>query len=114
MVYNQEIAEVVVVGGIIVVAIGVYWRVLAIGVAGIFSLFVLMNHSSANNTTTTVAPEQSVVAHSNQQVVTVPQTTITPVVEDKPSEFAAECMKYGIPKKDCNAIWNDEPVDKKE
>jgi hypothetical protein len=104
MVYNQEIAEILVIGGAIVIAVGLFWRIFVIGLVGIFCLFVFINHNKVETTVPNIENQFSSVA---------PEIRNNKPIEERPNVFIAECLKFGFTKENCSDILNDKiPEDK--
>ena len=94
---NQETLELILLGGICIVILGFFWRVIVIGAALLFAIVVLANHAPPTETKT-VAP--SVVVQ--QEVVIEPQKVNDPRRE----EYVQGCVSYGFTKKSCEDYWD--------
>ena len=95
---NQETLELILLGGIGIVILGFFWRIIVIGAALLFAIVVLANHTPPTETKT-VAP--SVVVQ--QEVVIDPQKVNDPRRE----EYVQGCVKYGFTKQSCEDYWDD-------
>jgi hypothetical protein len=94
---NQETLELILLGGICIVILGFFWRIIVIGAALLFAIVVLANHTPPTETKT-VAP--SVVVQ--QEVVIEPQKVNDPRRE----EYVQGCVRYGFTKQSCEDYWD--------
>ena len=87
---TTKILQILIVGGLAVVLVGLYWRLIAIG-AGIFAvLFVFLAPSQAN----------SIASDATAGVVSA---------DVAPAEFIEDCLKYneGATKVSCQKDWKE-------
>ena len=94
---NQEILELILLGGIGIVILGFFWRIIVIGAVLFFGIVVLANHTPPTETKTVVP---SVVVQQN--VLTEPQKVNDPRRED----YVRECVSYGFTKQSCEDYWD--------
>ena len=94
---NQETLELILLGGIGIVILGFFWRIIVIGITILFCIVVLANHTPPTETRT-VAP--SVVVQ--QEVVIEPQKVNDPRRE----EYVQGCVRYGFTKQSCEDYWD--------
>jgi len=87
---TTKMLQIIIVGGLAVVLVGLYWRLIAIG-AGIFAvLFVFLAPSQANS-----------IASS--------ATTSVYSADVAPAEFIEDCLKYSehATKESCQKDWKE-------
>lgn len=107
LVYNQTIAEFIVVGGVAITLLGLYWRTIVIGCLMLFCFVVMANSDNLLPTIKTPPQQVSVVqtepvkptnkAHIEQGPVTI---------DPRRAEYIYECQRYGFKKIDCENIWD--------
>jgi hypothetical protein len=105
MVYNQEIAEILVAGGVAIGVIGVFWRVILAGIIGFCCLFVMLNHSLPDLTQKD-KPTPVVIQRDWSSINPIQNAEPVKPVDPKRDEYIKECTRYGIEKQKCESIWD--------
>ena len=71
VILQQEVLEIIVVTGIAIVILGLFWRVIIIGIALLFSVIVLANHAPNNPTKQTVVNEIQILSYYFFQIMII-------------------------------------------
>lgn len=107
LVYNQTIAEFIVVGGVAVTLLGLYWRTIVIGCLMLFCFVVMANSDNLLPTIKTPTPQQVSVVQPQTVKPNTAHIEHGPVTLDpRRAEYIYECQRYGFKKNDCENIWD--------
>jgi hypothetical protein len=99
VILQQEVLEIILVVGIIVVVLGLFWRIILIGFLMLFSVYVLANHPS------TQTNQKTMVTEIEAKEVTRIETP--KIVDPKRSAYISDCISYGFEKSWCENNWDE-------
>ena len=99
VILQQEVLEIILVVGLIVVVLGLFWRIILIGFLMLFSVYVLANHQSP--IPVAIKPKEQIVKTEIVKIQTPP-----PIVDSKRSEYVSDCISYGFEKLWCENNWD--------
>jgi len=105
-IFQQSVLETIVIVGIVIAIIGVFWKIILIGGSALFCLSVLAKHLPPIE----VKPSVEIVKpyQQNQEVVKeVVITQSTKHVDSKRDEYVQDCVSYGFAKQWCKDNWDD-------
>lgn len=109
-IFQQSVLETIVIVGIVIAIIGIFWKIILIGGTALFCLTVLAKHLPPVE----VKPSAEIVKpyQQNQEVVKEVIVNHTPVaqVDSKRDEYVRDCMSYGFAKQWCKDNWDDKIV----
>jgi hypothetical protein len=100
VILQQEVLEIILVVGLIIVVLGLFWRIIMIGFLMLFSVYVLANHQSP--IPVAIKPKEQIVKTEIVKIQTPP-----PIVDSKRSEYVSDCVSYGFEKSWCEDNWDD-------
>ena len=107
LVYSQTVAEFIVVGGIAVTLLGLYWRTIIAGCIMLFCFIVLANSENVLPTVKVPpTPQTEVVKIETVKPNTAHIERGSVTVDPKRAEYVHECQRYGFKKIDCENIWD--------
>jgi hypothetical protein len=105
-IFQQSVLETIVIVGIVIAIIGVFWKIILIGGSALFCLSVLAKHLPPVE----VKPSVEIVKpyQQNQEVVKeVVITQPTKHVDSKRDEYVQDCVSYGFAKQWCKDNWDN-------
>ena len=106
-IFQQSVLETIVIVGIVIAIIGVFWKIILIGGSALFCLSVLAKHLPPVE----VKPSVEIVKpyQQNQEVIKEVIVNPTPVkqVDPRRDEYVRDCMSYGFAKQWCRDNWDD-------
>ena len=106
-IFQQSVLEIIVIVGIVIAIIGVFWKIILIGVSALFCLSVLAKHLPPVE----VQPIVEIVKpyQQNQEVIKEVIVNPTPVkqVDSRRDEYVRDCISYGFEKSWCENNWDD-------
>ena len=105
-IFQQSVLETIVIVGIAIAIIGVFWKIILIGGSALFCLSVLAKHLPPVE----VKPSAEIVKpyKQNQEVVKeVVITQPTKHVDSKRDEYVQDCVSYGFAKQWCKDNWDN-------
>ena len=105
-IFQQSVLETIVIVGIVIAIIGVFWKIILIGGSALFCLSVLAKHLPPIE----VKPSAEIVKpyKQNQEVVKeVVITQPTKHVDSKRDEYVQDCVSYGFAKQWCKDNWDN-------
>jgi hypothetical protein len=112
-IFQQSVLETIVIVGIVIAIIGVFWKIILIGGSALFCLSVLAKHLPPIE----VKPSVEIVKpyQQNQEVIKEVIINPTPVKQDDPrrDEYVQDCVSYGFAKQWCKDNW-DNKIEKDE
>ena len=108
-VLQQSVLETIVIVGIVIAIIGVFWKIIFIGGAALFCLSVLAKHLPPVE----VKPNVEIIKpyNQNQEIVKevvkeVVITLPTKNVDSKRDEYVQDCVGHGFTKQWCKDNWD--------
>ena len=112
-IFQQSVLETIVIVGIAIAIIGVFWKIILIGGSALFCLSVLAKHLPPVE----VKPSVEIVKpyQQNQEVIKEVIVNPTPVkqVDPRRDEYVSDCVSYGFAKQWCKDNW-DNKLEKEE
>ncbi len=112
-IFQQSVLETIVIVGIAIAIIGVFWKIILIGGSALFCLSVLAKHLPPVE----VKPSVEIVKpyQQNQEVIKEVIVNPTPVkqVDPRRDEYVSDCVSYGFAKQWCKDNW-DNKIEKEE
>ena len=112
-IFQQSVLETIVIVGIVIAIIGVFWKIILIGGSALFCLSVLAKHLPPVE----VKPSVEIVKpyQQNQEVIKEVIVNPTPVkqVDPRRDEYVSDCVSYGFAKQWCKDNW-DNKLEKEE
>ncbi len=112
-IFQQSVLETIVIVGISIAIIGVFWKIILIGGSALFCLSVLAKHLPPVE----VKPSVEIVKpyQQNQEVIKEVIVSPTPVkqVDPRRDEYVSDCVSYGFTKQWCKDNW-DNKIEKEE
>ena len=106
-IFQQSVLETIVIVGIAIAIIGVFWKIILIGGSALFCLSVLAKHLPPVE----VQPIVEIVKpyQQNQEVIKEVIVNPTPVkqVDPRRDEYVSDCISYGFEKSWCENNWDD-------
>ena len=112
-IFQQSVLETIVIVGIVIAIIGVFWKIILIGGSALFCLSVLAKHLPPVE----VKPSVEIVKpyQQNQEVIKEVIVNPTPVkqVDPRRDEYVSDCVSYGFAKQWCKDNW-DNKIEKEE
>ncbi len=112
-IFQQSVLETIVIVGIVIAIIGVFWKIILIGGSALFCLSVLAKHLPPVE----VKPSVEIVKpyQQNQEVIKEVIVSPTPVkqVDPRRDEYVSDCVSYGFAKQWCKDNW-DNKLEKEE
>jgi len=101
-VLQQSILETIIIVGVAIAIIGVFWKIILIGGTALFCLTVLAKHLPPVE----MKPSDEIVKpyQQNQEVII---TQPTKRVDSKRDEYVQDCVSYGFAKQWCKDNWDD-------
>ena len=112
-IFQQSVLETIVIVGIVIAIIGVFWKIILIGGSALFCLSVLAKHLPPVE----VKPSAEIVKpyQPNQEVIKEVIVNPTPVkqVDPRRDEYVRDCVSYGFAKQWCRDNW-DNKIEKEE
>ena len=112
-IFQQSVLETIVIVGIVIAIIGVFWKIILIGGSALFCLSVLAKHLPPVE----VKPSVEIVKpyQQNQEVIKEVIVNPTPVkqVDSRRDEYVSDCVSYGFTKQWCKDNW-DNKIEKDE
>ena len=106
-IFQQSVLETIVIVGIAIAIIGVFWKIILIGGSALFCLSVLAKHLPPVE----VKPSVEIVKpyQQNQEVIKEVIVNPTPVkqVDPRRDEYVRDCVSYGFAKQWCKDNWDD-------
>ena len=112
-IFQQSVLETIVIVGIAIAIIGVFWKIILIGGSALFCLSVLAKHLPPVE----VKPSVEIVKpyQQNQEVIKEVIVNPTPVkqVDPRRDEYVSDCVSYGFAKQWCKDNW-DNKIEKDE
>ena len=106
-IFQQSVLETIVIVGIVIAIIGVFWKIILIGGSALFCLSVLAKHLPPVE----VKPSVEIVKpyQQNQEVIKEVIVNPTPVkqVDPRRDEYVRDCVSYGFAKQWCKDNWDD-------
>lgn len=108
-VLQQSVLEAIVIIGIVIAVIGVFWKIILIGGTAVFCLTVLAKHLPPVSPIE-VKPSAEIVKPYQQKQEVVEQVVInqTPkVVDPRRDEYVRDCVSHGFSKQWCKDNWDD-------
>lgn len=112
-IFQQSVLETIVIVGIVIAIIGVFWKIILIGGSALFCLSVLAKHLPPVE----VKPSVEIVKpyQQNQEVIKEVIVSPTPVkqVDSRRDEYVSDCVSYGFAKQWCKDNW-DNKIEKEE
>ena len=112
-IFQQSVLETIVIVGIAIAIIGVFWKIILIGGSALFCLSVLAKHLPPVE----VKPSVEIVKpyQQNQEVIKEVIVNPTPVkqVDPRRDEYVSDCVSYGFAKQWCKDNW-DNKMEKEE
>jgi hypothetical protein len=112
-IFQQSVLETIVIVGIVIAIIGVFWKIILIGGSALFCLSVLAKHLPPIE----VKPSVEIVKpyQQNQEVIKEVIVSPTPVkqVDPRRDEYVSDCVSYGFAKQWCKDNW-DNKLEKEE
>ena len=106
-IFQQSVLETIVIVGIVIAIIGVFWKIILIGGSALFCLSVLAKHLPPVE----VKPSVEIVKpyQQNQEVIKEVIVNPTPVkqVDPRRDEYVRDCVSYGFAKQWCRDNWDD-------
>ena len=106
-IFQQSVLETIVIVGIVIAIIGVFWKIILIGGSALFCLSVLAKHLPPVE----VKPSVEIVKpyQQNQEVIKEVIVNPTPVkqVDPRRDEYVSDCVSYGFAKQWCKDNWDD-------
>ena len=112
-IFQQSVLEIIVIVGIVIAIIGVFWKIILIGGSALFCLSVLAKHLPPVE----VKPSVEIVKpyQQNQEVIKEVIVNPTPVkqVDPRRDEYVRDCVSYGFAKQWCKDNW-DNKLEKEE
>jgi len=112
---TTRVLQFIIIGGVVVLFVGLFWRFIAIGAGLLFCVVVLAMPSKQDKSVEVKSPQVEKVSPEVQQNEPVP-----PVVEVKPETkeeadermFLEDCgLHSGYTKSQCQALWNDQKAE---
>ena len=112
-IFQQSVLETIVIVGIVIAIIGIFWKIILIGGTALFCLTVLAKHLPPVE----VKPSAEIVKpyQPNQEMIKEVIVNPTPVVQVDPrrDEYVSDCVSYGFAKQWCKDNW-DNKLEKEE
>ena len=111
-IFQQSVLETIVIVGIVIAIIGVFWKIILIGGSALFCLSVLAKHLPPVE----VKPSVEIVKPYQQNQEVVKEVIISPPVKQADSrrdEYVQDCVSYGFAKQWCKDNW-DNKIEKDE
>ena len=112
-IFQQSVLETIVIVGIVIAIIGVFWKIILIGGSALFCLSVLAKHLPPVE----VKPSVEIVKpyQQNQEMIKEVIVNPTPVkqVDPRRDEYVSDCVSYGFAKQWCKDNW-DNKIEKDE
>ena len=112
-IFQQSVLETIVIVGIVIAIIGIFWKIILIGGTALFCLTVLAKHLPPVE----VTPSAEIVKpyQPNQEMIKEVIVNPTPVVQVDPrrDEYVSDCVSYGFAKQWCKDNW-DNKLEKEE
>jgi hypothetical protein len=106
-IFQQSVLETIVIVGIVIAIIGVFWKIILIGGSALFCLSVLAKHLPPVE----VKPSVEIVKpyQQNQEVIKEVIVNPTPVkqVDSRRDEYVQDCVSYGFAKQWCKDNWDN-------
>jgi hypothetical protein len=112
---TTRVLQFIIIGGVAVLFVGLFWRFIAIGAGLLFCVVVLAMPSKQDKSVEVKAPQVEKISPEVQQNEPVP-----PVVEVKPETkeeadermFLEDCKLHsGYTQSQCIALWNDQKAE---
>ena len=92
---TKELLQLLIVGGVFLVLIGMYWQFFAIGAIGVFMFMVF----AGNPLDSTAKPNAWA------------ENKIRQIDDERKKDFMRDCMHYGDSQYKCESIWNNQEKD---
>ena len=111
-IFQQSVLETIVIVGIVIAIIGVFWKIILIGGSALFCLTVLAKHLPPVE----VKPSVEIVKPYQQNQEVVKEVIISPPVKQadpRRDEYVQDCVSYGFAKQWCKDNW-DNKIEKDE
>ena len=112
-IFQQSVLETIVIVGIVIAIIGIFWKIILIGGTALFCLTVLAKHLPPVE----VKPSAEIVKpyQPNQEMIKEVIVNPTPVkqVDPRRDEYVSDCVSYGFAKQWCKDNW-DNKLEKEE
>lgn len=95
VVLQQSFLEALIVVGVAIAVIGVFWKVILIGGSFLLFAMVVMNHT------------QSFEVKSYSQPRVEMAKTVQPKIDPRRAEYVRDCVGHGFTKQWCEDNWDD-------